>query len=162
MTLISTTTLSGASTTITVGANDYIDLMLYLESIDMTANDDTFIRINGIDSAGAYELVLIAGLGASTSYSLYGDESKIYLNPTGTEGLGSANDNFTTFYIPNANSTIRKNFQLQCGAYSNNGSVSFVVNNMGTVASSAVISSISVHCNSQTFSGGTAKLYGVK
>lgn len=161
MTLISTTTLSGASTTINIDSNTYIDLVLYIESIDMSANADTSIRVNGETGSTAYQLTQRGSYGSSGSFTLDSAQSRIFLNPTGSEGLGSGNLNFTRFYMPNANSTIRKVFELQCGAFSNNGNQAFVTFSTATVASTAVISSLAI-ITASTFDGGTAKLYGVK
>ena len=160
MTLISTTTLSGASTTITVAGNSYLNLVMFAEGIDCSSDQDLFIQLNGETGATAYTPV-IAGSNNGTAYTNYSKNNGIYLNQTGTDGFGTGNDNSSNITIYNANSTIRKTIDASVGAKHSAGR-DIPLRNTCTVASTAVISSIVFKLSGGTFDGGTIKLYGVK
>ena len=160
MTLISTTTLSGASTTITVAANSYIDLVLQCEAIDCSNDVDVFIQLNGITGATDYLPAVIASNNGS-AFSAYGKTNGIFFNLPSAEGFGTANSNFANVQIFNANSTIRKCIDVNVASEHSSGRVQSVRNTVN-VNATAVISSIVFKVSSNTFDGGTIKLYGVK
>lgn len=160
MTLISTTTLSGASTTITVAANSYIDLVLQCEAIDCSNDVDVFIQLNGITGATDYLPAVIASNNGS-AFSAYGKTNGIFFNLPSAEGFGTANSNFANVQIFNANSTIRKCINVNVASEHSSGRVQSVRNTVN-VNATAVISSIVFKVSSNTFDGGTIKLYGVK
>jgi len=157
MTLISTTTLSGASTTISVSSNSYIDLVMQIDNIDCSVDCNVFIQLNGETGATAYAQVNLGAKGgtADEEYSL---TSGIRLE---VQGYGTTGANSTNVELYNANSTIRKVVSVNGGGI-NGSSQSTVINNTVAVASTAVISSIVVKPESGTFDGGTVRLYGVK
>lgn len=160
MTLISTTTLSGASTTITVAANSYIDLVLQCEAIDCSNDVDVFIQLNGITGATDYLPAVIASNNGS-AFSAYGKTNGIYFNLPSAEGFGTGNSNYANVQIFNANSTIRKCIDVNVASEHNSGRVQSVRNTVN-VNATAVISSIVFKVTTNTFDGGTIKLYGVK
>ena len=160
MTLISTTTLSGASTTISVATNTYLNLVMFAENIDCSADVDVLIQLNGETGATAYTPV-IQGSANGTAFTYYTKTNGIYLNQVGVNGFGTGSDNSSNITIFNANSSIRKVVDAQVGVLVS-GSSTAPLRNTCTVASSAVISSIVFKPSSGTFDGGTIKLYGVK
>ena len=160
MTLISTTTLSGASTTITVAANSYIDLVLQCEAIDCSNDVDVFIQLNGITGATDYLPAVIASNNGS-AFSAYGKTNGIFFNLPSAEGFGTSNSNFANVQIFNANSTIRKCIDVNVASEHHSGRVQSVRNTVN-VNATAVISSIVFKVTTNTFDGGTIKLYGVK
>jgi hypothetical protein len=157
MTLISTTTLSGASTTISVASNTYIDLVMQLDNIDCSADANVLIQLNGETGATAYAQVNLGAKGG-TADEEYGLTFGIRLE---VQGFGTTGNNSTNVELYNANSTIRKVASVNGGGI-NGSSQSCVINNTVAVASTAVISSIVVKPESGTFDGGTVRLYGVK
>lgn len=161
MTLISTTTLSGTSTTISVAANSYVDLVMYAEGIDCEFDTDVTIQLNGETGSTAYTHVL-QGSNNGSAYTYYGKTSGIHLNQTGVVGLGTGNNNSSKITINNANSTIRKVIDYSVGALIAATSNINPLRGTVTVASSAVISSIVFKSAAGNFQGGTIKLYGVK
>lgn len=161
MTLISTTTLSGASTTITVASNSYKNLVMFAESIDCSADVDVFIQLNGETGATAY-VPASQGSNQGTGYTNYARGNGIFLNLTGTDGFGTSNENFSNITIYNANSTIRKVIDVSVGSvHAASGRVSALKSTV-TLGSTAVISSVVFKLTSPyTFDAGTIKLYGV-
>jgi hypothetical protein len=161
MTLISTTTLSGASTTISVAANSYKNLVLFAESIDCSNDVDVFIQLNGETGATAY-VPASQGSNQGTAYTNYARGNGIFLNLTGTDGFGTSSDNFSNITLYNANSTIRKVVDVSVGSLHASSSRVSTLRSTVTVGSSAVISSIVFKLTSPyTFDAGTIKLYGV-
>jgi len=160
MTLISTTTLSGASTTISVASNSYKNLVMWAESIDTSGDVDVFFQLNGETGATAY-VPVVQGSNANNAYNYYTATNGVYLNQPGLEGFGTGSDNSSDITIYNANSTIRKVVNAQVGALVTPSNRVVPIRNTCTVGSSAVISSIVWKVASGTFSGGTIKLYGV-
>lgn len=160
MTLISTTTLSGASTTISVSSNSYKNLVMWAESIDTSGDVDVFFQLNGETGATAY-VPVVQGSNNNAAYTYYTATNGVYLNQPGLEGFGTGSDNSSDITIYNANSTIRKVINAQVGALVTPSNRVVPVRNTCTVGSSAVISSIVWKVASGTFSSGTIKLYGV-
>jgi len=159
MTLISTTTLSGASTTISVASNTYLNLVMFAQSIDCSADVDVLIQLNGETGATAYGPVS-QGSNNGAVFTYYTKTNGIYLNQPGLDGFGTGNDNFSNITLYNANSTIRKVIDVSVGASVTSSRICPTRSTV-TVGSSAVISSIVFKPSSGTFDGGTIKLYGV-
>ena len=156
MTLISTTTLSGASTTISVSSNTYIDLIMQIENIDCSVDENVVVQLNGETGATAYAQVNLGANNGSADLD-YALTNGIRLE---VQGYGSTGENFVNVQLFNANSTIRKVVSVNGGGL--NGANKTVINNTATVASTAVISSIVIKPLSGSFDAGTVKLYGVK
>jgi len=159
LTLISTTSLSGTSTTITVAANSYKNLVAIAENVDSAAaNWNAYLQINTITSSVYHNAVLYyyGGTGGANGASEIG----LYLNFVGAQGLGASNNNYfvTTFLNPNDTSLKAVNHQsFYYYSIDNNYSTKFTNT---FVEASAVISSI-VYKADNAFSAGTVKLYGV-
>jgi hypothetical protein len=160
MTLISTTTLSGASTTISVSSNSYKNLVMFAEGIDCSSDQDLYFQLNGETGATAYSPVS-QGSNNGSAWVYYTKTNGIYLNQPGVDGFGTGSDNFSNITIYNANSTIRKVIDVSVGLLTTSGSRVNPVRSTVTVGSSAVISSILIKPAGGTFDGGTIKLYGV-
>ena len=157
-TLISTTSLSGTSTTITVAANSYQRLVAVAEGLDAASNWNAYLQINSITTSVYHNAVLYnyGGAGGANGSSEIG----LYLNFVGAQGLGASNNNYfvTTFLNPNDTSLKAVNHQsFYYYSIDNNYSTKFTNT---FVEASAVISSI-VYKADNAFSAGTVKLYGV-
>jgi hypothetical protein len=159
MTLISTTTLSGASTTISVAANSYKQLQLVIRGLDCTADNDVFLQINGITTS----IYIPANIGSNngSAYTYYTKTNGVYLNLPGVDGLGTGNKNNGTIIFYDCNSTNGK--VINCNFYSETTSGGRLNINNATVGvtDTAVISSIVIKVASGSFDGGSVLLYGV-
>jgi len=157
LTLISTTTLSGTSTTITVAANSYKQLFVVTFGITAAITHNAFIQINSITGASDY-MENRVGCDNGTGFGPTGAlRNGIYLNFPGSYGYGTTATNYsvTTFFNPN--DTLNKYLQHQ-GFFK---PTNFITRNGDcVVAASAVISSL-VFKSDQSITAGTFQLYGV-
>lgn len=158
MTLLSTTTLSGTSTTVTVAANSYRRLVAEITGIDAAANHNPFVQINSITS-NVYAEGVVGTINA-TATTDGANRNGIYFNWPGTQGYGTGDNNIAivTFFNPNAttiqNATMQSAYVFEPGPlYTTKWA------NIGIVAT-AVISSL-VFKSDQSLTAGTVRLYGV-
>lgn len=158
MTLISTTTLSGSSTTISPTLTGYINVFMLVKMAYSSGNTIMRMRLNG-DTGANYNTNIVQS------------------NDTGASGR--SNINATAFLIDdivNAN-TVRGNLNGSINLYrvndTNEINIDFAMRNddgvyygnnsgVGIYDASAAVSSITFLLDSGTFSGGTVYLYGVK
>lgn len=163
MTLLSTTTLSGSTVTISIAANSYNYLQLFLDAVDCANDVELLIQVNGETGSTAYQPVRLGAGGQNTNAAAnsFAKTNGIYFN-VASDGFGQGNENQTVVNFWNPNSTKRKVVNLVMGAYHDAGARPAVTTNTVTFASSAVISSLDIKgASSNTFDGGTARLYGV-
>jgi hypothetical protein len=157
LTLISTTTLSGTSTTITVAANSYKQLFVLTYGITAAVSHNPFIQINSITGASDY-MENRVGCDDGTAFGPGGAKRNgIYLNFPGSYGYGTTATNYsvTTFFNPN--DTLNKYLHHQ-GFFK---PTNFLTRDGDcVVAASAVISSL-VFKSDQSITAGTFELYGV-
>jgi hypothetical protein len=151
MTLISTTTLSGASVTLSSIPQTYVQLLLYIYNVtNNTANGKLIIQPNA--SANARW----SGTEGSAVYSSTG--AAIQTNGVITR---TNNDNGWSFTINNYtnNDDFTNPFTLQ--GYGDSAGTATGINIAGTTGTNNC-SSIVISNAGGTFAGGTVKLYGVK
>jgi len=159
MTLISTTSLSGTTTTISVSANSYKELLLVFRDAAQSNNTNLGIRINSI-SGGSDYINRLSGSTTGTAFNYSSANSFMPLNAPAVDGYGTniINGSITFF---DANSTKNK---LMWGVIAGKGSSNTwgnIINSTSAVQDTAVISSIAV-CSFDTFTlSGSALLYGV-
>jgi hypothetical protein len=159
MTLISTTTLSGASTTISIAANSYKELQMVIRGLDCTNDSDVFFQINGITSS-IYTPVNLASNNGS-SYTYYTKTNGIYLNLVGVDGCGTGNKNNGTVVFFDPNSTGGKVINSNFYTESTSGGRLNTLNGTIGITDTAVLSSVVFKLASGTFDGGSVLLYGV-
>jgi hypothetical protein len=166
MTLLNSggTTMSGASTSVSIDSTGYTALEIFVKDAYSNTNDSgAFMRING-DSGNNYGYNAIrydggpsvAGLAATNQPYIY----YIFNNlPSNNTVLVLGNSQITLFQ-PTVTSNFSVNWQSISGK--NDGTQSSMVGG-GTYNASAAVTSISIHCGgSATWSGGTIYVYGVK
>lgn len=159
LSLLSTTTLSGASTTVSTISGSYINL--YIEIINfLPATDDAriYVRPNNISTSNTY---YNAQIGTA-------DGSYAFNDTTWTLSLGSDNGtatNFSAFTIFDyANTSVWKTIQ---GISMNNSSsaptttVSYR-SLIGFSNITSAVSSLTFHTSTGNFTSGTVLVYGVK
>lgn len=155
LTLLSTTTLSGATTTISSISGSYKDLFVVLRSVVNSASFEFRVKFNSATDK------FYGTLTSMTDTALNGYQM------TGTEhlrlaGNGAANDIWDgSFYITQyASSTYKKTVMGSCVNYyasskyaNNNSAVCFY--------DTTAVSSLTFSPNTGTFSSGTVLVYGV-
>ena len=158
MTLLSTTTLSGASTTISGIDGAYTDLRIVGRNIDLNTGDDLYFRVNG-DTASNYV-------------------SNYYKNATGTITgartvasyyfLGSAGDSSGynvagcfVMDIPRYSVAEIHQFHSRNWAYAGGNQLFYLTT--GTWATANALTSITIFtAGGATYDAGTVYIYGVK
>ena len=159
MTLLSTTTLSGTSTSVTVAANTYKNLVAYVYGINVASgNFNCGLRINSITS-------LYLNMNSSATPSLlrnFGyNTDVIELNQVGNVSISTNGLNAFTLTFFDCNSTLKKNVRVD-GSFINMNSDNTVVDNRVSVLSAtSAITNISV-VSPSSITAGTIQIYGVK
>lgn len=156
-TLISTTTLSGATTTINTSSG-YKQLVLWVTSHYPNADASVTFRLNG-DSGSNYSFIRDTFTAPNSLASIAEIISNFGL---GDNYKGSSNTNTLVFTLDNPDSTTMHKVCNLWQRYMNSGNVQTTVNHRATYLSTSAITSIVLGAGSSTWAGGTALLYGVK
>jgi len=162
MTLISTTTLSGLSTSVTVASNTYKNLVAYIYGAGTaSANFNFNCRINSI-TASTYLYQQRTGQTGGAIVNTAGDTSAIDLNNPGYIAVkGADTDNAWNVTFWDCNSTNRKIVTVN-GSYKGGDSTNTIMTNQVSVRdATSAITNITVISNT-SLTGGTIQLYGVK
>jgi hypothetical protein len=162
MTLISTTTLSGASTTITVAANSYVNLVLIIKSIESAGDVEAYFQLDGFTGATDYTpLNIIRNPNGPVFASRVTGTNGVMLSSEDVEGLGTNNNYVGYCTIYDANSSIAKLVDCNNFYVHNSGRINGN-RNLYTFASTSAVASIVFSPVGSTWDGGTILLYGVK
>ena len=157
MTLLSTTTLSGATTTVSSIDQTYTDLVIVVKNaVFGTGEDSVFIRPNGTTNIVTGTCIRnIAGTAATlaitnSAFSLHKD----YAN------TGGNNVNTITIHQYASSSAYKS---AECGGFTNSSGGETGSFFAGAIKTNTAITSFTVVVsNGYTFSGGTVLVYGVK
>lgn len=154
MSLISTTTLSGTSTTISSIPSGYKSLYICLESVAASAYSTGFLLPNNEASATATKGFYGSSWVNNNSGSLFSNTSNVATEIVPTSGY----DFQLSYFIDNYTSTKTKPIEF----YGGTGAYGDKVWGAGYSYSSSAITSLVVKLNgSATFVAGTVKVYGV-
>jgi hypothetical protein len=155
MTLLSTTTLSGATTTISGIDQTYTNLQIFISGVTNATATSTFYVWTNSNSS----LNTIFGTNAQTSVDMRGD--LIYLTGASLNITRTNADNAWVLTINNyASSTERKPISVS-GAY-DSGAQSVGYGAFGMINATAAVTSFNLQNAGGNFSTGTVKIYGVK
>jgi hypothetical protein len=156
MTLLSTTTLSGASTTISSISQDYVDLQIVISGVTNATADGNFGIDPNSNSGLAYT---VWSRGATLSNSA---AESLWLNYFNTyQPLRTSAANNWTLRLNNyADSTQYKSFSY-FGGYTTSVNL-YPTIGYGTIATNTAISSLLFKNTGGNLSTGTVKIYGVK
>jgi len=154
MTLLSTTTLSGTSTTVSSISQSYKDLYVLVVN-QIGGGGQILIKPNNVSNC--YGSGATSNNGGSTSaYTIYNDQ-------LGTNAYANNNDatNFYMVYFKNyASTTAYKPFQYQ-GGHLTDASVRHNAFSNGYLMSNNAVTSVVIGRESGSFSAGTVYVYGV-
>jgi hypothetical protein len=157
MTLLSTTSLTGASTTISSISGSYNKLELYLDDFyNDTAGYIVDIFFNSDTTAANYFVGSTRARSAGQDVA-YNDDSRFtgYGTPT------TQQNTFAFISMPNySSSSQRKQYFAQTTGVSDSGTASVIA--LGSWKNDNVITSITLAPKGGNFGAGTAYLYGVK
>lgn len=155
-TLLSTTTLSGAATTITTISQSYKELMIVIEDYYCAGAASLYFQLNADSTANAHHRYLLVAQDSTTNITV-GSDSQVYW----TYGTCAASDNNNTLTLKlpaYSNTSSRKSFDLTT-EFQNNSSQKELLFGSGAFNSTSAISSIKIGTTS-TWSQGTVKIYG--
>jgi hypothetical protein len=153
MTLLSTTTVSGTTTSITSINQTYKNLYIEIEDLNAASNYLPSFRINGSSTLHYYSRQR-----SSATASTIGQNVALFVYDNDYE---ENTDNFFRLTIFNyASTTTIKSFNFSAG-WSDLGSTLTGVNGGGMFNSTSAISSFDVIGNI-SLTGGTVRIYGVK
>ena len=159
MTLLSTTTLSGATTTISSISQAYNQLYILMTGISYsaTAGAYTIIKPNGTNNTCSVLNVIGTSAAVNTqanaAANILFNYNNWLLNNTNNAGV-LVIDNY-------ASTTSYKPYSVR-GQYVNNSSITETINGVGNFITSTAVSSILFSADTSTFNGGTVRIYGVK
>ena len=154
MTLLSTTTLSGSSTSISSISGSYKNLLLIINGVKCSNNNQWYLRTNG-SFGGWYEIYGESNTSPWTENNgndLYLGENNIKAN--------DANNTFAVLINNYASTTAYKPFSAY-GSYINSSSATKNHFSAGAWRSTSAITSIDINTGAGTFSDGTILTYGV-
>ena len=160
MTLLSTTTLSGSSTTITTDFTGYLQAYISFENIDLSANDGFLIRPNN-SSTGVF-MVLAYQVGSAATL-FYENNSEIQFNFGDNLGAAQTVNNSMLRINNPASTSTWKSFDYTAVWEGSGGSKNSYTGGGGIATTSAITSIVCVvNTGGTTFEAGTVKVYGVK
>jgi hypothetical protein len=157
MTLISTTTLSGASVTLSSIPATYKNLQIIIRNwLPATDNQIVYCRFNGDSGANRYN---VQNFGAN-GFDIAFNRTEFYFDPGGDNGTSQA---IHYINIPDyTNTTTWK--MVTAHAVTNNATTTTKINYGNTIGyynQTAAISSIDIFSGSGNMTSGTCLLYGV-
>jgi hypothetical protein len=158
MTLLATSTLTGASVTVSSISQDYKHLLVLLKGVYTSAGENMCFRLNG-DSGSLYSWGQIRNVGTTVSGATTENGTSAIISngtisaSTPVSRLGSA-----TVWLYRYTDTDQQEFDAY--SYADSGSLGSF-NSHGNYNKSAAITSITYLPLSGNWSGGTAYLYGV-
>jgi hypothetical protein len=157
ITLLSTTSLTGATTTISSISQAYNSLMLVMYGVTAAGNGIMRLAPNGTTNISTYSNVSANGATMTTSSVQAG-----YINFGATGWDGSNANNSTTLIFNNYTSSANYKPFTSYGYARNSSGADSSWNLSGAVVSNTAISSLVLSQAGGNLSAGTALLYGVK
>jgi hypothetical protein len=157
MTLLSTTTLSGASTTISSIDQTYTNLNVFVYGITMSADATVKIEPNAATSS-VWSVINYANVTdgpAAGAFNLTSTNATLELEST-------SSDNAWSVIFSNYSSTASQKPISAVGGYVNESSSTGGFSNNGYYKAATAISSLKFTTSTGTFSTGTVLIYGVK
>lgn len=168
MTLISTTTLSTASTSISVTSTGYTQLLLYIVGAHASSNSEITFTLNNNTTANYIMSWYGRTGGGAFASNTSGGVAYFRISGTETNGVSGAvsefnhNEYIIQIFDPANTATFPRAIQAYGSGYNQSGQ-QFIYNTTGgKLGLNAAISSIQIKTTAGTWSGGTVYLYGVK
>ena len=162
ITLLSTTTLSGSSTSISVTPTGYNNILIVVHGVTNGSNGNLFMGINADTTAGNYVQAFYGTEG--TGYYSGANVGVAGVNAIlpGTAGyLGANSNNIAVFNINQPNLTTRKLVEAQ-SAFFSGSSLNAASNTTCNYVTTSALSSVEIKTTVGSFTAGTALVYGVK
>jgi hypothetical protein len=160
MTLLSTTSLSGSTTTINTISGSYIDLVIYVKDFYSSSSSEMNIQFNSDTTSGNYQMGVFRASGGS--FDSYADNGTSF-SLGGYDIAAAQNDNFAQLTIFDySNTTTKKQVMGNSMVIRPSGAKGVCITNGGYFGSTSAITSIAIKTTAGTFSAGSVLIYGVK
>jgi hypothetical protein len=161
MTLLSTTTLLGTSTSISVSPSGYKNLEIWVYGVNAVTNPSLYMGINNDTTAANYRNSWSGsvGYGYSSGYdnTLAGVTAGLFPGVNGIKA--SSPNNAFKITIPDANSVLSKPISVN-GSFYNDSNSESAINVLCSYVSTSAISSLQFKSGA-ALTAGTVKIYGV-
>lgn len=161
ITLLSTTTMSGTSTTINSISGSYTNLYIVITGATWSSACSNFrMNVNGSTNAGLVMTTYAANNSSTvTSHANYSDYRLTNQMPM----LNSSANNMFVITIPDYTNATRPKLIQALGTYVNDASNQAIQNAPGFYNSNTAVTSLTFEqSNGATSNGGTIRIYGVK
>jgi len=155
MTLLSTTSLSGSSTTISSISGSYTNLWIYVKGA-VNSNDDVSLRFNGISTSGFYSDSSIIYNGTVSGNTATAGQITLTDISSNTTWSNKFSANIEVLRYTDTSLT---DFNYQARGF--DGSIRTFRYNFARFNSAAAISSVTFFTSGSSFTAGTVYIYGV-
>jgi hypothetical protein len=162
MTLLSTTTLTGGSTSISVTPTGYNQILVYVYGVTNGSNGNIFLGLNANTTAGDY-VQSWQGCEGTVNYegTNVGVAGVNAIIPGQAGWKGSDANGFAQFLIHSPNTTHRKLIDAS-SAWFSGSDLNCAQMTVCNFIQTAALSSVQVKSTVGSFTAGTALIYGVK
>jgi len=159
LTLLSTTSLSGSTTTISSISGAYKNLVIYVKDFYPSSVGEGVILLNSDTTAANYQNLV--NRGAATTTGLYADNATAGGFFAGYQIQTSQNDNFAKIEITDyTNTTTKKVIDMISTQITNTGQTAVTNSVCGYIGTTAAITSIGIKALAGTWTAGTVEIYG--
>ncbi len=158
ITLLSTTTLSGSSTSVTGISSSYKDLRILLYGVNASSGGTLTIQLNGSNSV-SYTNQVMRLTTAPILEQLYAGNWRLNGNGLGSASASNCFALTVSNYANDGGSTVKPYFYF--GGYTDDGPRSSPIFGGGYWEDTTAVSSFNVAIAAGSFSAGTIKVYGV-
>jgi hypothetical protein len=159
LTLLSTTSLSGATTTISSISGSYKNLIILIKDFYSSSNSDVLMSVNGDNTAANYQQ--LCGRSNGTNDGTFADNTTAGFYVSGYQIINTQQDNFASITIPDyANATTKKAILCLCNSITNSSAKATTINSTAYHGTIAAINSISIKAVIGTWSAGSVEIYG--
>jgi hypothetical protein len=162
MTLLSTTTLTGASTSVSITPTGYNKIFIQVTGVTNGSNGNLFMGINTDTTAGNYVQAFYATEGTALYTGANVGIAGVNAIIPGQAGyLGTSANNIAQFEIVAPNGTTRK-LVTASSAFFSGSSLNAASNSTCNYVTTSAISSVQMKTTVGSFTAGTVLVYGVK
>jgi hypothetical protein len=158
MTLLSTTSLSGATTSLTTISGAYVNLQLFIVDFYASSASTLTIQVNSQTANYANIVVLTSDV---TSNTVPGLTSTMRCTNESAVGTSSTNNNIALTF-PNYAASSSQKIGHAFSSYTGSGGDKIIENGTSRLPITGALTQIDIKTSAGTWSGGTAYLYGVK
>jgi hypothetical protein len=158
MTLLSTTNLSGASTTISI-VGGYKNLQIYVKDFYASSAADITMRLNADSTAANYQQMVLR---ARTAYQSYVTNATDGFDIAGYQTGTAQVDNFSQITIYDYDQATTNKTILASGVIKDSTTKSNFLTQGCYYGTIAAVTGVTIVANAGTFSAGSVEIYGVK